>query len=440
MAYDPNKEKNTDKADPYSQTLGSYGGTGSREGVAPSFKATASSSAALPGGDAGPTGSGHVNFDQIYNANAGTSAREANKIRMNASQQGNQARTGIAGATSQFNEAARTGSYSPTSQQAAWAKYSKNGPTGVERPKEIVAASNGDASTGQQRSYTERQQGLDAGGYWGDDGKWVSTVAVKNDAGETVIPAAEGASPPPEDFRAQLEAGAAQKYSGPNSLTNLDLYDQLLRDTGTAEDTADALGAGNAGLQGMGLNQLDAALVGASGRRGFDELAREYGGLRGELDAANTSAIGVADAARAQTDTAASEYQKLLDGFSGESDFDARVAADKAEADAINKRSNNVIAALSPKLGSRNTGGELGLMPRNFVGYPEGLNAPDEFSQLYRDFGLKASKSDGQVDNPDDWALLEGLEMTEADAEALARMSAAERRAWFEQRKKEKGL
>lgn len=407
MAYDPNKDKNPNE-NPYESVVGGSIGAqslkaSSATGVSGTFQAERPSGEALPGAG-GPSAGGHVNFDQIYNANAGTSAREAKKMQNNALKSGEQARTGIAGAQEQFGQAVRTGTVAgPTDAQSNAAKHGK---TGVEWGKQVMSATmpvqgktadkkpqgsqpneqpgakqwdtqdegdlrayiamhgedfegnkitldeynakkraeNGGATPNAPHSgstVTEQGVGLDGSAGMEIDpvtGKW------RNVAGAPMPGSPEAAAgPTPEEIRAQLAAGAGQEYGGPGSLSELDGYEQLLRDAGAAQDEAQAFGMGNAGFQGLGLNALDAALVGASGRKGFEQLSQRYGSLKSDLDAANTASVGTANAARSQSEEAAKAYQDLLDGLEGRTD------EEQAFEDARSKRSDGAMSAAQKK-------------------------------------------------------------------------------------------
>lgn len=334
MAYDPKQRE--EKENPYAALAGHDVGSP----IPDSMRPATASAAPLPGGEAGPTSTGHVNFDQIYNANAGTAAREANKLQTSARMQGQAVRTGVMGAQDQFGQAVRTGAMGgPNQSQQNWAKYGKTGSDPLQQ-KQVTSAAQGDAVTGKQGAYTETGQGLASPSY--ED---MIAQGWKLENGTWYPPG--GASGNPDDLnpelsdealKQQVEAGAGQTYGGPNALSDLGQYEQLLQDATAAQDNANALGKGNAGLQAKGLNQLDAALLGASGRRGFEDIAKDQSNLKGELGAANLASMGVADAEKKQREQDAAAYQGLLGEYGG------RVASDQAEVDKMNKRSDQVIA------------------------------------------------------------------------------------------------
>lgn len=324
MAYDPNQQ-NEREHNPYSE-------------LTVPQQLSAPSSAALPGGEQAPSGTGHVNFDQIYNANAGVAAREAGKMQTSAADRGNAAQQGITGAQQNFATAARTGTTTgPTADQQAWAKY---GSTGVTQPKKVVAAQVGNARTGQQGAVTEQQEGLTSN-VTRTSGTPTGGIVRKSSAY-----AGQPGGAPEQSFydgsndaatEAAVRQGAASKYGGPNALSAMAEYSKLAQDAAAAQDESTALASGNEGIQAQGLNQLDASLLGASGRKGFEQLGQRYGGLKGQLDQANVASKGVADTARKQTDDASAAYKALLGEHQG------HVDADQTAADAANAHSDSLL-------------------------------------------------------------------------------------------------
>lgn len=459
MAYDPNKKERASD-NPYDAVVG--GGRAEARGDGPPQAASAQ---ALEGGNAGPTASGHVNFDQIFNANLGTSKREAGKIQQGAERKGQAVQGGVTGLQGQFDAATRTGAATPNQAQQNWA-WQPN--TGVVKPKLISGTSRGDTGTAgatdtdTTSTITERQPGLQPGESMGmgADGKyhrvsydpntgerregpevsedqfldWQDMLDGKRDrpAGPAQNPGVGGLTGPggqghlglgatPEEFQKGIEEGAAQKYGGPGSLSDLDGYDQLLADAAGIQDEAQTLGMGNAGLQARGMNQLDAALVGGAGRKGFEDISQKYGGLKSELQKANEASIPVADAARKQATDAAAAYQALLNE---RGDFDKRVAADEADVKRINKSNDEAMEGLNDPAQSGSA-------------FPQELDSPEEFGQLYRDFGLSGDDNGRMSD--EDYEIFQAIgPLTDEDRAALARMTADERRAWFEQRRKER--
>lgn len=250
---------------------------------------------ALPGTQ-GPTATGHVNFDQLYSANAGVAGREAAKRQTSAQGKAEGAKAGLTGAQGQFAQGLRTGANpGPSSGDYAYA-------TGARK---FDTDSTPMTPGGEQRAETE--------------GEW----------------------------RSRLEAGAKKGYEGPNALSGMDAYAKLAQDTAAAQDEATTLAGGNEGLQAQGLNQTDAALLGAAGRKGFSELGERYGGLKGQLDKANTESQAQAKAARASAEEGQNLYERLLSDYdakeAGETDTrkhadDARkTAADKIAQDAATR-------------------------------------------------------------------------------------------------------
>lgn len=446
MAYDPNKKERPDE-NPYDAVVG--GGLAQASGNVPQ----ALSAQPLEGGNAGPTASGHVNFDQIFNANLGTSKREAGKIQQGVENRGQAVQGGITGLQGQFDAATRTGASGPDQSQKNWA-WRPN--TGVEKPKLISGTSRGDASQGTTDTITERQQPFGAGESIGKgaDGKyhrisydpdtgerregpevseeefleWDDMLDGKRDRPGGPAPGANNNNPDqqnPElsdaELRKQIEEGAKQSYGGPGSLSELEGYDQLLRDAAGIQDEAQTLGLGNAGLQARGMNQLDAALVGGAGRKGFEDIAKKYSNSAADLRKANEASIPIADAARKQKADAAAAYQALLNE---RGDFDKRVAADEADVKRINKANDEAMEGLNDP-------------PKPGGAFPEELDSPEEFGQLYRDFGLSGDDNGRMSD--EDYEIFQAIgPLTDEDRAALAKMTASERRAWFEQRRKER--
>lgn len=384
MAYDRNKnERQSDN--PYDDVVG--GARAFARGDAPQ----ASFAQPLEGGNAGPTASGHVNFDQIFNANLDTSKREAGKIQHAAEEKGKAVQSGTSKLQQDFATATRTGALGgPNGAQQLWASGAK---TGVIQPKKVVSSyiasdaakaaplptpkgsdtkqvggyeiyvgnpfdkQNERPEGGPQSGETVRNEGLDSGDFlykdrdgntrrasYDADGNMVEGPVLSPEevaawqaqflAGKEQGGAPSG--PTPDEIRRQVEAGAAQEYGGPGSLSDLDPYDQLLRDAIAAQDEAQSLGQGNAGLEARGLNQLDAALLGGAGRRGFEDIARNYGGVKSTLQQANAASKGIADAERTRREQDAEAYQALLDEYEG------RVSTDQAKADARAKKNEAV--------------------------------------------------------------------------------------------------
>lgn len=141
---------------------------------------------------------------------------------------------------------------------------------------------------------------------------------------------------PSEDARAKSK----QTYTGPDSLSGVASYQDLAKKTADAQAKVGGTGTegglqtllkdqyGSNGDYSKGANSMDAALVGATGRKQFENLRSKYGGLTQALEGANTASAGVANAARTSTAAAATRYGADADAE------DKRKADASAKADA----------------------------------------------------------------------------------------------------------
>lgn len=254
--------------------------------AAPSPSATGApgASESFRPGYSGGTATGHVNFGDIYNANAGTAQREAGRLQNNVQQKAQKAQQGLAGAQSAFGEQVRTG----TTQ----------GPSGRDYQR----------AAGQLNDFAMQTQGQVAPQKSG----WQTFQASQPQS-----PNVDLAQNTEENWRGRMETGAKRGYMGPSSLTDLAQYQKLLQDTQEANKAADALGT-NAGIQAQtGGSALDAALLNAAGRPGFSRLQQQYGGGKLTKGLEDAVAGSVADVARAKQDSAASQsaYTQLLQGY-----------------------------------------------------------------------------------------------------------------------------
>lgn len=356
----------------------------------------------------GPTGTGFVNFDSLYNANAGVATREANNRNAAAQQAGAKAEAGRTGAQQAFGNAVRTGTTTaPTDSDYSWAT---SGLTNVEHGKRVTGAhytsggqSNVDGvpapetaqaesvtntgiagggkggdnalNTGiggkkqsqpstpdavQQSYVTEEQQGLDSGGAGrarDSDGNVIGTAPR-----DTVADAATEAN-------ARAKAGA--EYAGPNALSDDAGYADLLKETIAAQQQA------NDPLTGLG--DTDRALLGAAGRPKLAATAEKYGGLQKQLEDANTASAGQSKAAKAQTDEAADLYEQLLAKYEG------RVAGEQGEEDAAQAASDSVLAGAQKNLDDR-------------AAYTDAMSSKDPFRNTLHDVAGFFSPSDNATE------------------------------------------
>jgi hypothetical protein len=210
---------------------------------------------------AAQTASGFINFDQLYGANSGVAKRESDK---------------------RANDAMASAKKAQQELAALQAQYTKQ------------------VNSGTLQGPSEADQG------WAQYGDGVQEAPIRPAPGQEIL------QPSNSDIAGEINAGANGGYGGPSALSALDAYGQLTQDTTAAQQGIGALQS-NEGLQGLGLNQTDAALLGGAGRSQFAKLGDKYGGLQKDLDAANASSIGQADDARSKSDAARDAYRGLLD-------------------------------------------------------------------------------------------------------------------------------
>jgi hypothetical protein len=340
-------------------------------------------------GGSAPTATGHVNFDRIYAANEGTAQRDARAMGNNATRAAGQAHNALGDFQSRFNsQSAAAAGHGPSSQEQQWAASGATGVTPGKQVKaayfdapsvtqsespqqrgppprtvsdrELVAMGKPD-STGKQwnslaeydaanpdsggtptdtshQSYvTESQEGLDSGGAGvtrDAQGNVIGTTDARDSSGDATNEAA-------------VRAGAAAQYGGPGSLADMGDYQNLLDQYGKAEQGLKGLqdnnhiqGALEQDAQGPhieGGSKLDAALIGQAGRPEFARIGEMYKGFGDEVGAANAASIATADANKATAAQNASQYQGLLDQYTG------RQSADQAAEDASQARSNQKV-------------------------------------------------------------------------------------------------
>lgn len=449
MAYDTNNREKDDGTEPYQALTQEPAG----------MTASAASTPSLPGqaGASGPQGvgktaTGFVNFGDVYQANAGAAEQGAKRLQTSAQQKAGTFQQGLTGAARGFNDQVHTGSQTgPTQQQQDWAKY---GQTGVQHGKVVTGAQlnpdDGKAHTGahQQQSVTEQQQGLEGG----EQPLIGNPDLPPGDPNQTSVEAPSQVYDRENDAAAQaaqeaaVRSGAAGGYSGPDSLSSdSDAYLKLATEAADAQDYATALGSGNQGLEGMGMNATDAAMLGAAGRPDFARLAQRYGNMKGELEQVNNVSQQTANDARQQSQDAASAYQSLLDQHEG------RKTDEQAQEDAAQQRSDAIYgnaqgdadkkAAFQDYLHggtegdhARNTIHDIGkaISPSEWVTGDAGLvnlgtNAISPMSSTNTGNVWGGwSDSDGDV-----WG-----SMTDSDWADFAKLSDAGKHQWIEERRK----
>lgn len=430
-------ESNDPQGNPYASLAGDSGDSG-----APSV-ATYSGQPPTPAGQGpasvGKTATGFVNFGDVYQANAGAAQQGTKGLQTSAQQQGQKAVNGRTGAEGQFENATRTGSVqAPTQGQQDWAKW---GSTGVVQPKKVTGAqfnANDDKShngtTTQQQSVTEQNQGLNGGEQplIGDGGVPVVAPSQSYDQSHA------------SDEEAAVRAGAAGSYTGPNSLSDMQQYGQLAQDSAAAQDYATALASGNQGLEGMGMNATDAALLGAAGRPGFTRAGQQYGHLSSQLADANTQSQGIANSARSQSDADTAQYQGLLDEYGG------RQSADQSQADAANSQSDAIVQNAHNRADQKGAYGDYLANKDQFRDtlhtIARATDATDDIdgggtglvAKSTNAISPQSATNEGNVwggwhdDDADVWSSMSG-----SDWGAFNGMSDEQKRQWIEQRKKQ---
>jgi hypothetical protein len=199
----------------------------------------------------GPTVTGHINFDSIYAANEATAQRDAAKMGNQAAGLANKARGGLLDMQSKFSTQSKAGYSQGIAPAASDAARAKGGGTPFYSAPPVAA----------------RPSSTPAG---------MSSVSPMAQAGP------QTANPIENDTEAafldRLKQGASKKYTGPNSLQDVEGFGGLLKDYGKTEEAMKGLGS-NEGIQGLleqqaqgphieGGSKLDAALIGQAGRPG----------------------------------------------------------------------------------------------------------------------------------------------------------------------------
>lgn len=149
----------------------------------------------------------------------------------------------------------------------------------------------------------------------------------------------------------QAKARAAQKYTGPGALSEDAGWGDILRAGGEASrrvgltQSRDGRGQlqGDSGIEALlreqtpggytpGQSRQDAALLGATGRGRFNDLQQKYGGIMGELGAADDASKRMSEDARTRTAADATDAQRALDTYQKPLDeAKARLAREQAD-------------------------------------------------------------------------------------------------------------
>lgn len=253
----------------------------------------------------GPTTTGHVNFDSIYNANSGTAANMANQIGNQVQGDVQGAKKGLANMQQQYLQATNAGAgHGPTGDQIAWARGQAGGSTAPAQTNPV-----GQKLTSTIGPQTQESPGLQSS----------PTRNAKAPNRDSAMQAPNG------DQSGAIQAGAAQKYGGPNNLQQMNGYGGLLDQYTKANAELGAVGS-NSGLQGMfdqqnagpyieGGSKLNAALTGQAGRPDFAKLQQMNQGFGNQLGSAVENSQGISAAAKNKSQQNAQAYQGLLGGY-----------------------------------------------------------------------------------------------------------------------------
>ncbi len=192
---------------------------------------------------------------------------------------------------------------------------------------------------GAQKAFTERAQAGSGTDYTGQQYELPARVAPEGIGNQTakwgssrqgLAGTPQRASPVPLTPE-KVAMYAAQKYTGPGSLTDVPGYDELASSSLAAQNRATSLGT-QEGLQALlaednpyaggytvlpevtsGKERWDAAMLGTAGGDAFRDIAKRYGGLVKGVETANVTAKAKADAAREHTAAEALEWKGLYD-------------------------------------------------------------------------------------------------------------------------------
>lgn len=128
--------------------------------------------------------------------------------------------------------------------------------------------------------------------------------------------ASRGGAPQKMDVPGDAVTNETVAYGGPSSMADQRGFQDLTQKVSQAQGRVDASGTGygrqalmqdsfgKSGQYTPGQSAFDSAMVGGVGGRRFHELSQKYGGLRGELDAANKASGDLAANAAANAETA----------------------------------------------------------------------------------------------------------------------------------------
>jgi hypothetical protein len=402
LAYDALKDTDEDSGNPYSGTLTSFGGgqgfiQGQAKSHAPQQTAPQDNSW---GGVGGPSATGYVNFDRLYNANADVAHREAGKRTDAAEKAAQGAQAARTGAQQSFSDAVRTGTLAtPEQQHYAWRDH---GATGVQHGKQVTGAYShapgmeqptpgGPGLQGKYNKDEHRTSEVINSDYGSDEADRRAVARGRPDKNGKVwksleeydaahrAPSSEPTNPNQSYVTEQGEgltsnvtrtsgapadgpvsplapktAPTGQPQSSFYDTSNDAAIEAQVRERAKAEYTGPDSLSGMDGYEKLlqetvaaqdlannpltGLGDTDRALLGAAGRPRMAELQQKYGGLTKELDAANVASRAEADAARKATDETADVYEELLALYEG------RKAGEQAGEDRETQRSDDILS------------------------------------------------------------------------------------------------
>lgn len=345
-----------------------------------------------PSPDTGPSGSGYINFERIFNANADSAQKTAQKTAADIAGKADAAKSALGQVQNQFESAAQRGTVKAPDKGAQ--DYFNTGK--VPGPVTSQSAMQSQAA-GQ--------------------------LAQRQPAPNTLR------KPTAADYESQAKYAANNGYSGPSALDVMSGYGDALQKGHAAYDALQATQT-QGGLQGLlqsesqgapggysdNQSAFDAALVGRAGGQQFANERNQYGNLEKLFNDAQNAASGRAAEAGSNSAANAAQWGALQN----------------AQA----QRQNQKPVDTSIHLGAAPS--TLGTVPG--VDPNQAIGGPQQWGQMYNDFGFKTDK-DGRLSGDDKDTVMKVLDgITPQEEAALANMTAAERKAWFEARRKQKGL
>lgn len=290
MAFipDPLKKSDEEEANGAPAPAAPVGGVGGAPPVAPGTPGAAP--AVRPA-------SRWANFSQVFAANQGGAQQAGNALADSVQKQGQQAQAGLGALQGDFGKAVGAGGTMPVAQGALTTPIPTR--TAPPPPVSTVPA----PAVRQLPQQTQAEPG--------------APVARNAKTGVATIDRTP--------TKGSLEADAAQKYTGPNSLADQKGFGELVGQTDRAQQAANQLGSG-AGRQALlqrqvganqgysrGQSRLDSALLGAASGDRFGALRRQFGGLSKGLTDAAAASQGLAGQARANAERYAGAAQGKLD-------------------------------------------------------------------------------------------------------------------------------